>query len=114
MAQLKILQVCPKPPLPAIDGGCLASYELSRLILSGQHNLQVLSLATEKHPFLKEVIESDYLSDTNFKAVTINTAITAFGVISNLFKKKSLHESRFRSGKFSELLKQHLKKHIGH
>ena len=108
---MRILQLCPKPPLPSVDGGCLASYELSRLIQSTRSDLEVISLATEKHPFLRSEIDQDYISQTSFKAFEIKTAVNPIGVIKNLFERKSLHESRFYTKRFSEFLRQHFKNH---
>ena len=93
---MKVLQICSKPPLPAVDGGCIASHQLSLTILKAGFDLKVLTLATEKHPYLPDDIENKYSQDVSLEVISAKTAFKASEVILNLFENKSIQERRFK------------------
>ena len=66
---LRILQICHKPPRPSVDGGCLAMDSLTRGLLDMGHRVKVVSIHTDKHPFLPDQIEAD-LEQTHSKSPT--------------------------------------------
>lgn len=72
---LRILQICHKPPRPAVDGGCIAMDSLTTGLLEEGHTLKVLTLHTHKHPFVASALSADYLAQTQFQAVFADTEL---------------------------------------
>ena len=56
---LRILQICHKPPRPAVDGGCMAMDSLTTGLLQEGPNVKVLTLHTHKHPFSRIRVDVD-------------------------------------------------------
>ena len=94
-APLRILQICHKPPRPAVDGGCIAMDSLTTGLLAHGNNLKVLSLFTEKHPFLKSQIDETYLRDTALEVVFADTVLNVRDAMSHVVTGESYHLSRF-------------------
>ena len=63
-APLRILQICHKPPRPAVDGGCIAMDSLTTGLLAEGHRVKVLTLQTHKHPFVRDQIDHTYVGST--------------------------------------------------
>ena len=72
---MKVLQVCNKPPVPTVDGGCLAMHSMTEAFLHAHVSLQVLAMETDKHPFVPEKMPPGYLKATNIEVVYVNTKI---------------------------------------
>ncbi len=86
---MKFLQICPKPPKPLIDGGCIAMNDLTSGLKNAGHNVSVFAMATEKHPFVEGVNSGDF----NYEE--ISTAINPVSAFVNLVSNKSYNISRF-------------------
>jgi len=107
---MRILQICSKPPLPAVDGGCKATNAITQALIFHNVKLDVISIATSKHPFLKNKINNDYLKSTQFKAVFVDTKIKIFAAFKNLFSNKCFVLKRFFSHQFQNLILEQLQK----
>lgn len=92
---LRILQICHKPPRPAVDGGCLAMDSLTRGLLDMGHEVKVVSIHTDKHPFLPDQIESEYLEQTQFEVAYADTELNVRDALSHLVTGESYHLTRF-------------------
>ena len=103
---MRILQLCPKPPRPSLDGGCLAMDAITRGFIAQGHHVKMLVLSTEKHPFKVEKLDSEYVKSTAIEAISINTALNPIDAIKNLIQGKSYHISRFYSRDFVNKLKE--------
>lgn len=101
---MRILQFCPKPPLPSLDGGCLASYELSKNIIESGIDLKLICLGTEKHPFLAEFFDQDYIQSCKPEALTIQTKRPFYYYLFNFFSNNSAQINRFKNRKVEEFL----------
>ena len=108
---MRVLQICSKPPLPAIDGGCLASYQLSKNLLKAGFEVSLISLATEKHPYLPDEIDKDYSNEVNLDILSVKTALKPAAVFVNLFENKSIQEHRFYHHAFAKKLVQSIRSH---
>ena len=64
---MKILQICNKPPYPAVDGGAIAMNNTTQGLLSKGHEVKVLAISTVKHPVNIEELPDHYLINTNFE-----------------------------------------------
>lgn len=93
---MRILVFCNKLPYPARDGGAVAL----RNMIKGYHeagvDLTVLAINTRKHYFPPgDIPEDDVLSKVRLHTVYVNTNVTLFGALRNLFTGESYHVSRF-------------------
>ena len=103
---MKILQITHKPPLPAIDGGCIAINNITQGLLKSGHEVKVVSMVTSKHPLEKSKIPENYLHDTHFESVFVNTKIRPSQALKSLILNQSYHVSRFVSKEFTAKLIQ--------
>ena len=94
---MRILQVCPKPPRPLIDGGCIAMNAITEGLLNAGHSVKVLAMSTEKHPFNKAVIDDEYLRKTGYSDISISTGLNPAKALKSLFRGSSYNLDRFYS-----------------
>ena len=105
---MKILQICHKPPYPAIDGGCIAINNISRGLLNQKQSLKVITISTNKHPFLADRIDSEFKRKTKIEHTYVDTKLNIVDAFSNLVTYDSYNISRFFSPDFDYLLKSTL------
>lgn len=101
---MRILQICPKPPVPTVDGGTLAMNSVTegnRLI---GNNIKVLAMETDKHPFLPAQISSEYKMATEIETVFVDVGINIFSAFFNLFSTSCYNVNRFYSLAFENKL----------
>jgi polysaccharide biosynthesis protein PslH len=108
---LKILQICSKPPIPAVDGGCIAMLAATKALLRAGHKVKLLSIETQKHPYSFREEESELINKTDFEAVFIDTSVSTLGALKSLINQESYNISRFYSDEFAKKLKDVLKNH---
>jgi polysaccharide biosynthesis protein PslH len=100
---MKVLQLCHKPPLPKIDGGCVAISNVSEgLMHHPDIDLKILTVETHKHPFLSENYPKDFLEKTNIEAVYIDTHINLVDAYSSFITADSYNVIRFYSPSFDK------------
>ncbi|HIP36446.1 MAG TPA: glycosyltransferase [Crocinitomix sp.] len=102
---MKVLQLCNKPPYPAKDGGCIAIKNISLGLLSNRVKLKILTMETEKHPFLKDEFPSDFIKRTKIESIFIDTKLNVIDAFSALVTSDSYNISRFFSSDFNSKLK---------
>jgi glycosyltransferase involved in cell wall biosynthesis len=107
---MKVLQLCSKPPKPAIDGGCIAMNNFSEGILQLGYDLKILAISTDKHPFLPQYLSEDYLKKTHIESVYIDTRVNLVDAFSSLITQDNYNISRFFSVDFDLVLKRLLSK----
>ena len=105
---MRILQICPKPPRPKIDGGCIAMDAMSEGLAGLGHNVKVFALATQKHPIMADSICDDYVRDYQFESFGISTSINPISALFHLATNRSYNASRFYSRDVAERLKERL------
>jgi len=103
---MKVLQLTHKPPVPSIDGGCLAMRQITNSLLRAGIEVKVLSIATGKHPVVSSEEVMQYNNATHFESVFINTKITLQKAIHSFLKTSSLQADRFFSKKMAKKLEQ--------
>ncbi|CAN5130395.1 glycosyltransferase family 4 protein [soil metagenome] len=101
---MRILQLTPKPPLPAVDGGALAMNSVTEGLLSENHSVKVICIETKKHPFLTEKISAEYKKATTIESVYVSTGVNIFSAFFNLFSSSSYNVDRFYSKTFANKL----------
>jgi len=105
---MKILQLCNKPPFPAVDGGCIAMKNISLGLLQNKVKLKIISISTEKHPFEIDKIPKNFVKKTNIEGVFIDTRVNIIDAFSALVTSDSYNVSRFFSADFDRKLKETL------
>jgi polysaccharide biosynthesis protein PslH len=112
MKSLRILQLCHKPPRPSKDGGCRAMDAMTRGLLSCGHQVKVLTIATEKHPFSPTEIDDAYLEATEMESVVLDTAVNGVDAFSSILTGESYNISRFYASEFDRLLTHILQRQV--
>lgn len=107
---MKILQLCHKPPYPVKDGGCLAINQISTGLMSKGVDLTIVSIVTQKHPFRAKEFPKNYLKDTKFKAIYVDTRLNVVDAFSNLITQDTYHVSRFFSSDVDKAIDELLQK----
>lgn len=103
---MRILQLCHKPPRPAIDGGCIAMDNLTKGLIDAGHDVKVLCVSTHKHPFKPDNLHPTYQRLTSIEAVYIDTRLNFVDAFSNLITRDSYNVSRFFSPDFDMKLEE--------
>lgn len=101
---MKVLQICNKPPIPAVDGGCMAINKISQGLLQKGVELKILTASTEKHPFLPEQIPQDFRKKTKIEGVFLDTRVNVIDAFSALVTSDSYNISRFFSADLNKRL----------
>lgn len=101
---MKILQLCNKPPLPAVDGGCIAMNNITQGLLNSGHEVRILTIETAKHPMLRDQMPAEYLEKTRIDSVFVDTSLNLIDAFSALVTSDSYNVSRFFSPDFDRKL----------
>lgn len=101
---MRILQLCLKPPYPKIDGGCIAMSNLAEGLINAGHEVDILAIATHKHPFQLEDFPLAITSQGKVEAVFVNTKINLVDAFSALITADSYNVSRFFSSDLDYML----------
>jgi|GEM_PF-119698 len=109
---LRILQICHKPPRPAVDGGCIAMDSLTSGLLLEGHRVKVLSLHTHKHPYNGSALDEDYVNATRFEAVFADTELNVRDAASHVITGESYHLSRFHVPEMDRAIEQVLREEM--
>lgn len=88
---MRILQICPKPPKPCIDGGCMAMDALKKGLESEGNRVRTIAMSTSKHPNIEGANVGDY------SHVEIDTRLNPISALINLIANKSYNIERFKS-----------------
>lgn len=107
---MKVLQLCHKPPYPVKDGGCLAINQISKGLMSQGIDLTIFSIVTQKHPFKAKEFPKNYLKETKFKAIYVDTRLNVVDAFSNLITQDTYHVSRFFSSDVDQAIDELLQK----
>lgn len=103
---MKILQLCHKPPLPPIDGGCIAINNITQGLLASGQEVKVVSIETPKHPVKMEAFPLDYLRATHFEPVFVDTTPSVKAGTKAFLQGRAYQIVRFYSKSMVSKLKQ--------
>ena len=107
---MRVLQICLKPPLPSIDGGCLAMDAITQGLIANNIEVKLLTISTAKHPFQQELLSKEYRDKTQIESTFVDTKIKPLNAFCNLFSSESFNVKRFYSEAFKQLIINTLKK----
>lgn len=106
---MNILQLCHKPPFPPVDGGAIAMNNITQGLLNLNHQVKVITVATQKHPLNLAELSQEYKNKTRIEGVFIDTAIKRTDAFVNLFTTRSYNIERFISDELSDKIESVLK-----
>lgn len=106
---MNILQLCHKPPFPPVDGGAIAMNNITQGLLNLNHQVKVITVATQKHPLNLTELSQEYKNKTRIEGVFIDTAIKRTDAFFNLFTTRSYNIERFISDELSDKIESVLK-----
>ena len=101
---MKVLQLCNKPPQPTIDGGCIAINNVATGLLAKGVDLKILTIATQKHPFLIGKFSKQFIDQTKIEGIFVDTRVNIIDAFSALVTSDSYNVSRFFSPDFNKRL----------
>ncbi len=100
---MKFLILCSKPPVPANDGGTLASKALLDGLLNTGHSVEVLAIGTEKHPLPTDLRS---IEKYGLEGVPLQTFPNKYKAFKAIVTGENYHVSRFYSKTFTELIEK--------
>ena len=103
---MRVLQLCNKPPFPAVDGGCIAIKNISQGLLQAQIDLHVICVSTSKHPFIVNEFPNNFVEKTNATGIFVDTRINIVDAFSALVTSDSYNVSRYFSTDFDKELQR--------
>lgn len=107
---MRILLITNKVPYPPKDGGAIATFNMAKGLAELNNEVTILSLNTNKHYCNLKGIPQNILDRISFIAVDINTDLSAFSALKNLFfSKLPYNAERFISRDFEEKITEVLK-----
>lgn len=107
---MRILQLCNKPPMPAVDGGCKAMLQSIDVLQHAGHTVDVFCISTNKHPYLESEIPTSFAASVNLQHVFINTDLSLFKMIGSINSSAPYLVQRFFSRKAEERIREILQK----
>jgi glycosyltransferase involved in cell wall biosynthesis len=85
---------------------------MTRGLMRAGHSVKVLTMATEKHPWLEAEMEPEYLAATDIEAVRIDTSLNRVDAFANILTGDSYNISRFHTPEFESVLTQVLQRQV--
>ena len=107
---MKVLQLCHKPPIPMVDGGCIAINTISQGLLKEGVELKILTASTHKHPFHPDEIPQEFKSKTEIEGIYLDTRVNIIDAFSALVTADSYNVNRFFSTDFDRRLMELIKR----
>ena len=106
---MRVLQICHKPPLPSIDGGCIAINNISKGLINQLGSIKILTISTVKHPFNLKYYDKEFIEQSSIESAFVDTKLNIVDAFSNLVTYDSYNISRFFSPDFNALIIKTLK-----
>lgn len=85
-------------------------FNISRGLLDAGHDLTILAIETHKHSFLPEQVDKNFLKQTRYDTIFVDTRINVVDAFSSVITDDSYNISRFFSPDFDAALVKILKK----
>ncbi|MDD2192055.1 MAG: glycosyltransferase family 4 protein [Bacteroidales bacterium] len=94
---MKILQLCYKPPFPAVDGGSMGMHSLTMGLLNNGHKVKVIAFNSYKHPSDIKKLPKEYLDKTCYETIFVDLKLKTIPALFSFLKNESYHIKRFIS-----------------
>ena len=85
---------------------------MTRGLLADGHEVKLLSIATEKHPWCAEEVEPKYIEQTGIETVHLDTRVNRVDAFANLLTGDSYNISRFHAPEFEQLVVHVLQRQV--
>ena len=85
---------------------------LTRGLLADGHEVKLLSIATEKHPWREADVDAEYIQKTGIETVHLDTRVNRVDAFANLLTGDSYNISRFHAPEFEQLLVHVLRRQV--
>jgi len=105
---MRVLHITNKPIFPLIDGGCVASNELQRVLIHAEFEVKYITISTPKHPFSLGNFPEKRVGIVQPEHVFIDTSIRLKSAIKSVITNQSYPVSRFYSSEFASKIKEQL------
>jgi len=104
---MRILILSNKIPYPSIDGGSIATLNLSLSLAEHGHEIKLLAMNTKKHHFPIKDIPKKITDLIKLRAVDVPAKITVFGGLKNLFFSENAYTAeRFYAANYRNALRE--------
>ena len=103
---MKILQICNKSPYPPKEGGPMAMYAMTQLMLQAGCEVKILAVNSPKCYVKAEDTDNEFLRQTDIEWCYIDTSLKVRSALSALLRNRSYHVERFISTDFEQKLKE--------
>jgi glycosyltransferase involved in cell wall biosynthesis len=97
---MKVLHISNKPVYPILDGGCVAMSGTLDCLKQLNYRIEHVCISTKKHQF----DAAAYPTDFRVQAVEIDTSMSLFAALKQLFIGRSYNISRFETDTFKNIL----------
>lgn len=101
---MKILQLCYKPPFPAVDGGSMGMHSLTMGLLNNGHKVKVIAFNSFKHPSDINKLPKEYIDKTGYETIFVDLKIKPLQALVSWLKNESYHIKRFISNQMKDRL----------
>lgn len=106
---MRILQLCYKPPYPALDGGMMGMHNVTRGLLAAGEEVWVLTVESDKHPLRRADLPEEYVRDTHLQAVRVDLEPHVLPAAVALLVGESYNVKRYESAAFRQCLERTLR-----
>ncbi|MBQ7984201.1 MAG: glycosyltransferase family 4 protein, partial [Bacteroidales bacterium] len=106
---MNILQFCYKPPYPAVDGGTIGMHSISEGLVNLGCKVKILTFCSDKNPFNKSLLPSNYIQTYNPEAVYVNLKPNIFDAFLYILIARSYIVERFVTSEMKKKLIRILK-----
>ncbi len=94
---MKILQICNKPPFPAVDGGTIAMGNMTRSMMMNGYDVTVLNMVSYKHRATEYDWPDELRKKVKLHFANVELRLKPLRALFNLFSSRSYHAERFYS-----------------
>ena len=101
---MKILQLCYKPPFPAVDGGSMGMHSLTMGLINNGHKVKVIAFNSFKHPSDINKLPKEYIDKTGYETIFVDLKIKPLQALVSWLKNESYHIKRFISNQMKDRL----------
>ena len=101
---MKILQICNKPPFPAVDGGAIAMGSMVRGMVRNGYDITVLNMVSYKHQATENDWPDELRKRVQLHFADVDLRLKPLSAFFNLFSSRSYHTERFYSSEVAEKL----------
>lgn len=101
---MKILILSHRVPFPQNGGYAIVVANTIKALVNEGHDVSLVALNAKRNNHDSSLPDEDLMGKINYRAYDIDTTVTVFGVMMNLFQKTSFNVDRYYDPEFETLL----------